>query len=303
MITMKSICMKVRNNPVYRNALVFLASAALAGGCTALKAPAPDTLIAHRGHVSLSKTHPTPPENTLASFRDAVDSGFGFECDIIYTKDKRVFTTHDGCFRRCFGIDNENYKGMTWDYVSKLVPIDSSGVRHPDTRVALFEEVCALARDGRWIFVELKTDPEIVPLVRDILRRQTNANPQNLAFITFHPDTLKAVKQALPEYKAMLLLYSRKAWPHKKVKSEAERAPYTAEECLEKLRACGADGLDFHYDRTLAEQGPAFVKAIREAGYEFHYWTIDRPEDARKAFANGALSVTTNHPRDILLDR
>ena len=276
------------------------ALAALAVGCTTLQSPAPDTLIAHRGHVSLSKTNPTPPENSLLAFQDAVDSGFGFECDILYTKDNRVFTMHDGCFKRCFGIDSERYEEMTWDYVAKLVPIDRSGVRHPETRVALFEEVCALARDGRWIFVELKTDPKIVPLVRDILRRQDNANPRNLAFITFHEDTLKAVKQALPEYKAMLLLYSRKAWPHKKVQSEAERAPFTAEECLAKLRACGADGLDFHYDGTIAEQGPAFVKAIREAGYELHYWTIDRPSDARQAFANGALSVTTNHPKDIL---
>ena len=57
--------------------------------------------------------------------------------------------------------------------------------------------------------------------------------------------------------------------------------------------------IEMIFSAAIAEQGPAFVKAIREAGYEFHYWTIDRPSDARQAFANGALSVTTNHPRDI----
>ena len=274
--------------------------AALVTGCQTAVGPSHETLIAHRGHVSVSSKAPTMPENTLGAFQEAVDKGFGFECDILYTKDGRVFTMHNGCFKRCFGIASERYQEMSWDYVSKLVPIDRSGVRHPETRVALLEEVCALARDGRWVFVEVKTGPEIVPLVKDILRRQTNAHPGNLAFITFHENTLQALKRELPEYKAQLLLYSRKAWPSQKDKTKAERAPYTAEECLARLKACGADGLDFHFDGTIAEQGPQFVKAIRDAGYEFHYWTVDTPAEAAQAFANGAMTVTSNKPKDIV---
>lgn len=278
----------------------FFVLAALLAGCQTMVSPSHETLIAHRGHVSVSSKVPTPPENTLGAFQEAVDRGFGFECDILYTKDGRVFTMHDGCFKRCFGIDSERYQEMTWETVSKLVPIDRSGARHPETRVALFEEVCALARDGRWVFVELKTGPEIVPLVKDILRRQTNAHPGNLAFITFHEKTLQALKRDLPEYKAMLLLYSRKAWPNQKNKTKSERMPYTAEECLSRLRACGADGLDMHFDGTIAEQGRQFVKQIRDAGYEFHYWTVDDPASAAQAFANGAMTVTSNKPQDIV---
>ena len=107
------------------------------------------TLIAHRGHVALSTTVAQPPENTLASIDEAVAEGFGFECDVLYTKDGRVFTMHDGCFKRVYDIDSEDYASMTWDYVSHLVPIDCSGRRHPETRAALFEEVCGRARDGR----------------------------------------------------------------------------------------------------------------------------------------------------------
>ena len=231
------------------------------------------TLIAHRGHVAKAKGKSCAPENTLAAFREAVDRGFGFECDILLSKDNRVFTMHDGCFRRCFGIDSENHREMTWEHISRLVPIDPGGVKHPETRLALFEEVCDLARDGRQIFVEVKTGPEIVPHVKRILAGQTKANPKNLLFISFNKDSIKALKRELPEYKAMLLLYSRHAWPSQK--DLPDHTPFSVEQCLAELKDCGADGLDFHFDAKIKEQGKAFVKAIRSAGYEFHYWVVD----------------------------
>ena len=42
-----------------------------------------------------------------------------------------------------------------------------------------------------------------------------------------------------------------------------------------------------------------FVKEIHDAGYEFHVWTIDDPELAKKAFSVGADSVTTNRAKFI----
>ena len=251
-----------------------------------------ETLIAHRGHVAKVKGRSCAPENTLASFTEAVNLGFGFECDILLSKDNRVFTMHDGCFRRCFGIDSEDYREMTWDYISKLVPIDPGGVRHPETRPALFEEVCGLVRDGRMVFVEVKTGPEIVPHVKRILAGQTKANPKNLLFISFNKDAVRTLKKELPEYKAMLLLYSRHAWPQQK--ELPDHSPYTAEQCLAELKGCGADGLDFHFDAMIREQGKAFVRAIRAAGYEFHYWVVDDLDGVHTAFANGAQTVTTN---------
>ena len=256
------------------------------------------TLIAHRGHVALSTTVAQPPENTLASIDEAVAEGFGFECDVLYTKDGRVFTMHDGCFKRVYDIDSEDYASMTWDYVSHLVPIDCSGRRHPETRAALFEEVCGRARDGRWCFVELKTGGEIVPLIKKVLRSQDVANPGNLAFISFSQDAIRALKRELPEYKAMLLMYSRHAWPSQT--DRPDHSPYTAEQCLEALAACGADGLDFHFNGTIPEHGPDFVKRIKSAGYEFHVWVVDDFALVRQAFANGAQTVTTNHAKAIL---
>ena len=278
--------------------IAFVAGLLLATACSAASVLGKQTLIAHRGHVAVSKSVAQPPENTLAALDEAVSEGFGFECDVLYTKDDRVFTMHDGCFKRVYGIDSEDYANMTWDYVSHLVPIDRSGRKHPETRAALFEEVCERARDGRWCFIEVKTGPKIVPLIKKVLEGQSNANPRNLAFISFNPDSIRALKRELPQYKAMLLMYSRHAWPSQK--REPDHSPFTAEQCLKALADCGADGLDIHFGRKIPEQGPEFVKKIKDAGYEFHVWVVDDLPGVQQAFANGAQTVTTNHAKTLL---
>jgi len=263
-------------------------------GCMTTYGPSKETLIAHRGHLAKDSHAPCAPENTLAAFQQAVNAGFGFECDIRYTKDRRVFTMHDASFARCFGGANATAAAMDWKDVEKLVPQDQTRTPHPETRAALFEEVCALARPDRFVFVELKTGPEIVPLVKDILAGQDNAGPDNLLFISFNDASVKAVKQLLPQYKAFLLMGSHH-W-----KDGKPTDPYTVDECLERLRACGADGLDFHYDPLVPAQGADFVKAIRDAGFEYHCWTVDTAEDVEKAFAIGAMTVTSNRGAVIL---
>ena len=69
--------------------LMFFAALA-AAGCLFGAQPALDTFISHRGESV------DAPENTLPAYKTAVDRGFGFECDIYLSADKRVFTFHDG---------------------------------------------------------------------------------------------------------------------------------------------------------------------------------------------------------------
>ena len=68
--------------------MIGLAALAVAGTVLAAK-PDYATFICHRGE-SLDA-----PENTLPAYKTAVDRGFGFECDIYLSADKRVFTFHD----------------------------------------------------------------------------------------------------------------------------------------------------------------------------------------------------------------
>lgn len=258
------------------------------------------TLIAHRGHLALDKKACQTPQNTLAAFREAVDYGIGFECDVVMTKDGCVFTNHEPTFEYIFGI-REKAIEVTWEgLVSKLIPRDYTGTQHPETRMALFEEVCELARNGRWIYVEVKSGPEIVPVLKKILAGQSKANAGNLLFISFNKDVIRALKKELPQYKALLLLYSRHAWPSQK--DMPDHSPYTVDQCLAELKDCGADGLDFHFDAEIKEQGGSFVNAIRSSGFEFHYWVVDDIDGVHRAFANGAQTLTTNRAKLFLED-
>ena len=143
-----------------------------------------DTLIAHRGESV------DAPENTLPAYKTAVERGFGFECDIYLSKDGRVFTFHDRNLRRVTEGANTNMCGdVTWDEVSRL-DVGNWGQwknsKFKGTRPALLEEVLQLARDGRRIYVEVKTGPEIVPFIKDVFAKQTNATPGNVLFIAFN---------------------------------------------------------------------------------------------------------------------
>ena len=139
----------------------------------------------------------------------------------------------------------------------------------------------ALARDGRQIYVEVKTGPEIVPAVKKVFEGQTNATPKNALFITFNEATCKALKAAMPDYRVYWLVSPKKG-----------TAFATADGIVAKLMELGVDGVDCHYkpDIVTAE----YVKAIRGAGYEFHVWTVDKLADTVEAFRRGVQTVTTN---------
>lgn len=245
-------------------------------GCVTAPKPAYDTLIAHRGESV------DAPENTLPAYRTAVERGFGFECDIYLSKDGRVFTFHDRDMSRTTGGVNTNKcADVTWDEVSML-DVGGwgkwKGSKFAGTRPALLEEVLELARDGRRIYVEVKTGPEIVPYVKDVLAKQSRATPGNTLFISFNKESCRALKSAMPEYKVYWLTSSRKGM--------------TADDVLSGVRESGADGVDCQFKRDIVTD--AMVRTVREAGYEFHVWTVDNLDDTLEAFRRGAQTVTTN---------
>ena len=250
--------------------------------------PAYETLISHRGESV------DAPENTLPAFKTAVERGFGFECDIYYSKDGRVFTFHDRNLTRTTGGVNTNKCGdVTWEEISKL-DVGSwgkwKGSKFAGTTPALLEEVLELARDGRWIYVEVKTGPEIVPHIKKVFDAQKTATPKNVLFISFNAKTCKALKKLLPEYKVYWLTWSRQ--------HGVKNKPVSVNKILTTLRDIRADGVDCHYDPKVVSAD--FIKLIRDAGFEFHAWTVDDLSNAREAFKRGVQTVTTNCAKKIL---
>lgn len=268
-----------------------LLSAVIAAGCcmffgTALAKPDYATLISHRGESF------DAPENTLPAFQTAVDRGFGFECDVYLSKDGRVFTFHDRNLRRTTGgADSRKCADVTWDEISRLDVGNWGkwkGSKFAGTRPALLEEVLELARDGRWIFVEIKTGPEIVPFVKKIFAKQKKATPKNVLFIAFNNETCKELNRLMPEYKTYWLTGS----------VARDKKPVTAEYILKNVREVGAEGVDCHFNAKIVTAD--LVKAVKAAGYEFHVWTVDDLHGMQTAFKRGVQTVTTNCAKKLL---
>jgi len=250
------------------------------------KGPNHTTLICHRG-----ESHDAP-ENTLPAYRMAVDRGFGFECDVYLSSDGRCFTFHDRDLARTTGgADTRRCSEVPWEGVVSKLDVGNwgpwKGGPYKGTHPALLEDVLALARDGRWIYLELKSGPEIVPYVAKALEAQTNATSANLLFISFRAEVCAELKRRLPAYRVYLLAFNRALHVGKSFGPAK-----TAEDVISELRDCKADGVDMEYDPTI--HTAEFIRKVHDAGFDFHAWVINDPSVTLAAFERGADSVTTD---------
>ena len=264
--------------------LTALIAGAILAGCTTVKGPAYDTLIAHRGESM------DAPENTMPAYKMAVDRGFGFECDVYLSSDNRVFSFHDTNLKRTTGVDMPCRKASWAETVSKIDAGKWKGEQWKGTRPALLDEILTLARDGRQIYIEVKgNDGDVVPYIKDILAKQTQATPRNVLFIAFGQHTCRELKKYMPEYRVYWLVGATKG---------RKGPPIPASEVVATLKELGVEGVD---QRFIPEVVTAdYIAEIRAAGFEYHSWTIDTLEQAQLAFSRGAQTVTTNCAKKLL---
>ena len=260
--------------------------------CAAAAKPAYDTLIAHRG-----ESHDAP-ENTMPAFKMAVDRGFGFECDIYLSADKKLFTFHDNNLKRTTGGKHtEKCIDANWENTISKVNVGGwgkwKGSKFDPTSPTLLEDVLKLARDGRYIYVEVKgDDPSWVPYIKEVFAKQNNATPKNVLFISFGNEVCSELKRQMPEYRVYWLTNG------KGKSNKAGGRYYTADEIIEILKKLGVDGVDIRFTSEIIDA--AFVKKVKDAGFSFHAWTIDNLKTAETAFSRGVETVTTNCAKKML---
>ena len=277
------------------NLLPVVCAVAVLSGCATVKEPAYDTLIAHRGESA------DAPENTLPAYRTAVERGFGFECDIYLSKDGRLFTFHDYDLKRTTdGVHSELCTEASWEDVISKVNVGGwgkwKGSKFDPTRPVLLEEVLALARPGRKIYVEVKGGDAAVawvPTIRKVFASEPKATPDTVLLECFSDKVCAELKKAMPEYKVYWLTVGKGGKRGDKAHSSASAA-----ELIATLRACHADGVNVRFNYEAHDA--AFVKQIKDAGFEFHVWVINDLKSAKRAFAIGADTLTTDRAKWIL---
>ena len=233
-------------------------------------------LVAHRG-----ASHDAP-ENTLPAFKLAWEQGAdAIEGDFQLTRDGKVVCLHDYDTKRVSGTKLV-VKDST---LAELQAVDAGAWFKPEfkgTKLPTLREVAATVPAGKKFYVEVKCGPEIVAAMLEDLAA-AGLKDEQVVIISFQAPVIAEVKKVKPAYKACWLSSFEKGSP---------LDPGT-EEVLATLRKIKADGFSSKADERLT---PEYVKAILDAGFEYHCWTVDDVAMARRFFDLGALSVTTNRP-------
>lgn len=238
-------------------------------------------IVAHRG------ASYDAPENTIAAFKEAWAQGAdGVEGDFYVTKDQQIVCIHDKDTKRTAGT-NLVVANSTLDELRKLDYGSWKDARFKGEPIPTFVEVMAVIPEGKLFVIELKTGPEIVPLLKAELDRLKPATA-NLLIIAFNRETVIAVKKQLPAISTHWLT------GFKQDKTTGAWAP-TVDEVAKILQATGADGIGFQgrCEVVTAE----FLNTLKQRGLrEFHVWTLDEPQDALFYKDLGAIGITTNRP-------
>ena len=259
----------------------FLSLLAITSHESAMTAPTPAPMIvAHRG-ASFDA-----PENTMAAFRLAWQQGAdAIEGDFHLTADGKIVCMHDKDLKRTGAIDRPIHT-MT---LAEIQQADVGSWKHDSfkgEKAPTLAEVLAVVPQGKLFLIEIKCGPEIMP---ELIRVITSSGVplDRLRVIAFNADVIAAVKDQLPGMKAYWLT------SYKKDEATGAHSP-THDEVLATLKRIKADGLDTRANVEVLT--PAFIKRLRDAGLEFHCWTVDDPTLARQMIELGVDSITTNKP-------
>ena len=93
---------------------------------------------------------------------------------------------------------------------------------------------------------------------------------------------IREFKDKEPQFKAF--------WLSGFNKDKSGKITPSLETVLETLKEIKADGF------SSSQVSESFVRSIIEHGYEYHVWTVDDLETARRFGKWGAKSITTNVP-------
>jgi len=227
--------------------------------------------IAHRG-ASFDA-----PENTLAAINLAWRQGAdAVEVDVHLSADHRIMVIHDE--------DTERTTGKKWvikDTGSDQLRTLDAGIHNKGQyigeHIPFLEEVLETIPPQKKLFIEIKSDQQIIPYLKDILMHHEKRS--QLVFIGFDFEIMEIVKERMPD----IPVY----WLHFSV-----AGIYNLKH-IERIRQAGLDGLNFH-SRGLRED---YIVAAHEQGLKIFAWTVDDPQEAQRLMEAGIDGITSNRPK------
>lgn len=234
-------------------------------------------IVAHRG------ASRDAPENTIPAFKLAWEQGAdAIEGDFHLTGDGHIVCIHDGDTKRVSG-KNLSIRKSTLEELRNLDAGAYHGKEYSGTVIPTIADVFLTIPDLKKIYIEIKCGAEIIPRLLEEIT-ESGLKQEQIVVISFNRELIHAVKLGAPEFKAL--------WLSVIEKDESGKITPSLETVLETLGQIKAAG--FSSSKDIINE--PFVKGIMEKGYEYHVWTVDDPETARRFKKWGAKSITTNVP-------
>jgi len=235
-----------------------------------------------RGRILLGGHRGNPdeyPENTLASFRSAIELGVDvIECDVHRSEDGGLPVIHDHLLDR-----TTNGSGLVRDHtMAELKRFDAGSwkdARFKDERIPSIEEVLAQAKGNVGVAIEIKNLPLPYPGIEELVVEAVRSAEmmRDVVVISFDHRCIKRIGKLEPEILTGILEASRPV------------------DILRVMDDADADVFCPHW----ASIEPQTAAELRAAGKIIGVWVVDDAFSLAWSKALPANAIYTNKPREI----
>jgi glycerophosphoryl diester phosphodiesterase len=219
--------------------------------------------VGHRGAAGHA------PENTLASFRKALEIGVdGVECDIHVCKSGEAVVIHDATLER-----TTSGKGKVSDFTLKELKTLDAG---KGEQIPTLEELLKFIDKRVTLYIELKEDEAVDPVAKIIAHHAENEGwgYEKLPVLSFDHRQLVRIRQINTRILTGATLVGI---PLDYAACAARAGAWSVNPCIEYV-----DG--------------DFVADARSRGLKTLVWTVNKPEQIAKARALGADALVSDFP-------
>lgn len=229
----------------------------------------------------------------MAAFRLAWEQGAdGIEGDFRLTRDGQIVCVHDEDTKRTAGVKLEVAKST----LAQLRALDVGswkGASFRGERMPTLPEVLAALPAGKRFFVEIKSGVEIMASLQRDIAKALEARPRlakQIVFISFDKAVVAACRGTWPGIMANWLV------GFEQDKRTGQWSPQRRD-LLRQARGARASGIGMRAEKQVVDQ--ELVVALRGAGFEPHFWTVNEEAMARRLAGYKAQSITTDVPAKV----
>jgi glycerophosphoryl diester phosphodiesterase len=241
-------------------------------------------VVAHRGASFVA------PENTLVSYRTAIEAGAnGGECDVYRSADGVIFLSHDRSPKRTMGGSEGDLTQMTFEQIRQFDAGSWKGEKFKGETVPTLDEYLKLLKGTKCHpVIEIK-QVGIEADVLEVIRK--NEMTEVSTIIAFDANVIKTIRRLEPKICAAWL-YSENLKDQGTAEENADRL---AELIIRRCRELDIAVIDLGHGLL----SPKLVQLLNEADIHVWAWTVNDATAMERYLDWGVVSITTDKP-DIL---